>query len=165
MYSHRENLITVADILRQLKGQRCWECAAAPVTGTTLSLNFGTKLSWAPIGNRENIEDYFGEFGIMLEGAAWRILNRDTAIMTSDAKMTEQRASDLAVFCGKLVLEASVDVFTLDLTILFEGELRLDVFCNCFDESLDNYTISHEHSYYSIRARERRLSVFEEKEE
>ena len=135
------------------------------VTGSAMSLNFGNRIPWAAIGNRKNIEDCFGEFGLMIEGAAWRVLRENQAIMTSDTTMTDERAVELGVFEGKSVVAASVCSLTLDLTIEFEMRLRLDVFCNCFDETLCNYTISHGHSYYSARARDRVLLVCEELDE
>lgn len=153
------------EILMKLKGKQCWRCSAMVVTGTAISLNFGNRIPWAAIGNRENIEDVFGEFGLMIEGAAWRVLRENQAVMTSDTIMTDERAVELCVFEGKSVIAASVCSLTLDLTIAFEMGLRLDVFCNCFDETLCNYTISQGHSYYSARARNRVLLVCEELDE
>ena len=75
--------------------------------------------------------------------------------MTSDTAMTEENADQLRIVASLAVTSSSICATTMDLQIGFESDVRLDVFCNCFDNSLDNYTLSYMYMYYSVRCKDR----------
>ena len=75
--------------------------------------------------------------------------------MTSYTAMTEENAAELRIVTNRAITSGSICQSTLDLQITFESDVRLDIFCNCFDESLDNYTLSHMQNYYAVRYSDR----------
>ncbi len=79
--------------------------------------------------------------------------------MTSDTAMTETNATELSVIIGSSVKSISLASNTLDLHVQFDSGVTLDVFCNCFDNELDNYSLSYLQDFYIVRYRERRQVI------
>lgn len=161
----RETLVTpkqgieaMNGILARMKDQQCFSCRATECTGSTLLFDFGEPVSPSSDSKYGDSCEY-GTFALLVEGAAWRILDGRRSMMTSDAKMTEENASELQIFTDRKVTSGLICQSTLDLHIAFDGDIRLDVFCNCFDERLDNYTLIHLDRYYTVRYADRQQIV------
>lgn len=146
--SAAEGLEAISSIVSQIVGEPCWSCAAMEITGSALSFHFGARVPWT--NSRGGKTLFHGTFGLMVEGAAWRVLRGRECVMTSDTKMTEARAGALASATNSTVASASVSEATFDLQITLQSGVRIDVFCNCCDEEIDNYTLSHTDNYYAI---------------
>jgi len=69
----------------------------------------------------------------------------------------------LRLLDGRMVTDARIEKPGLDLTLTFDRTYSLRVFCDQFDESLDNYSVSFIGKYVCVDARSRvRISLSKE---
>jgi hypothetical protein len=160
--SREQAVESINKILERMIGERCWSCVAMEFTGTVVSLDFGDPIPWSSKRQGEPPE-LRGVFGAFIEGAAWRLLLGDVPVMTSATAMTEQRAAEMSVIINSPIKWCSIVPETFDLSITFASGVRLDVFCNCFDESLDNYTLNYMDEYYAVKFKDGQLVVILER--
>lgn len=153
-----EGVVAMSGIIARIHGEKCSSCIAMEFTGSTLSLDFGNRIAVCKTA-RGRTANYVGTCGLFIEGAAWRMLRNREAVMTSDTAMTETNATELSVIIGSSVKSISLASNTLDLHVQFDSGVTLDVFCNCFDNELDNYSLSYLQDFYIVRYRERRQVI------
>jgi hypothetical protein len=134
------------EALSRLVGQRCWSLVAGPGTGSHLAMDFGGKVEReVPLSNPHLTEDqrrYAGEFALFIT-CTWR-LDRDAVITGSDDSNAEGDGmlTGLQQLVDRAVQAVDCDPIAYDLTVHFEDDYRLTVFCDQIDsESADNYTL------------------------
>jgi hypothetical protein len=114
----------LAETLRLLIGKKCWE-ARAGVIDSAFSLDFGEKIPLVDINGRMTM--FQGEL-ILMVWCVWRLDGQVQPIASSDQDK-QKIAEALHVLVGKKVINAHVVAPAWDLQIEFEGDLRLNVFC------------------------------------
>lgn len=154
----RDGVLQLSAILRSMIGKECWSSRAMEFTGSVLAFDIGDRIPWSPIAT-EGAPAEFGVFGIFITGAAWRMLQADAPVMTSDSPMTEGGVDKIAQVTQCRIRSATLSSETLDLQVQFESGATLDVFVNCFDESHNNYSISYGHNYYLIKCLNGRMAI------
>jgi len=158
MDSTRKNRAEMVLALYRLVGKPCWGITGVN-TGTMASLDFGDKIP-RPVRLRNphltpDQQQYAGEIGLFIKEAAWRLDSRASVICGSLSSNHEggPKHTGLSKLLGRRVTRVKVAHPGLDVTIGFEGGLRLQVFCdrtNTTDES-DNYSVHLADRVYSVR--------------
>ena len=153
--------VTAALIL--LEGRPCWSVLAGAGTGPTMHLEFGAKIPRrVPLRDRPQITReqarYEGQLDLLIQ-CAWRLELGDTVLCgsTDDDRNDGAMKIGLRGLEGKTVLALSVEYPVPDLSISFEGDLRLRVFCDQtnIETNDDNYSVRVGDTIHVVGARGR----------
>ena len=146
--------------LRKLEGLECWGVVAGEGTGTRVSLDFGQKISRKGSSNNpllsEVLRHYTGEFSVFIRECAWRLESDQTLCTWKSPNANDgEMIRCLQGLVGRCVTRVSVASPAFDLVIEFSGDLKLSLFCDCFDEKNDgsNYSFHNLNNIYVVRAR------------
>lgn len=152
----------LASIVARLIGSTCWRVSAGGVTGSRFNLDFGEKMKWGTDAKDHGLnvtapESSYGECGVQVGCASWR-LDSDAGPITACTDVAAPRGAmvaGLGVLRDCVVTGAEVTMPGLDLVLTFDEKYVLRVFCDQFDESCDNYSVSFRNTYVSVTARSR----------
>jgi hypothetical protein len=154
-------VLQLATTVAQLNGTTCWKVAAGGATGSRFNLDFGAKLEWSIVPDDPRlgkiVRGVHGEYGLQVGCAAWRLDNEEepitawTDLATPDGPMV----MGLRHLVNCVVTRAEITKPGLDLLLEFDKKYTLRVFCDQFDETLRNYTVSFREKYVCIGSRSR----------
>lgn len=115
-------------LLEALVGKRCLKTTANRVTGVDLLLHFGKWVEYEKQSERLTVTHH-GELTLMVS-CTWRIDGPDGPVIDAfNVHDNEQRKGSHHILEGHVVREVSLRSRSWDLTITFDGELELHVFC------------------------------------
>ena len=146
--------------IQRLIGNRCWRITAGQITGSRMNLDFGDRLK-REVGKDRRIDE-FGLFGLQIGNAQWRVTDQDGRLMATSLDLLDSTAPagiGTAQLKDKLVQSVMMNHRFFDLTIGFEENWELAVFCNDSEEPADNYTFSEFQTYYSVECVDKQLVV------
>lgn len=144
-----------------LEGQVCWSVLAGAGTGSAMHLEFGGKIPRrVPLRDRPHITReqarYEGEFDLFIQ-CAWRLEVGATVLCgsTDDDRNDGDMVIELRGLEEKTVLALSVEHPVPDLSITFEGGLRLKVFCDQtnLETNDENYSVRVGDTIHVVGAR------------
>jgi hypothetical protein len=153
------------DGLALLRDKQCWSILAGAGTGSTMHLEFGAKvLRITPLRPRLGLTleqmRYEGEIDLFVQ-CAWRLERSQTVLCGStDADRNDgPMVQGLKELAGRTVLAAEIERSIPDLTVSFDGGLRLKVFCDQTNlvTNDDNYSLRVGGTIYAVGARGRIL--------
>lgn len=135
------------EVVDDLVGRKCWSVVAG--VGSILSLGFGKKILRAkPLANtqlKDDVRKYDAEFKMMIY-CSWRLSDPGGVLCGwRDSNDNNQVVLDcLSSLEGMNVMAVKLDSLTLDLSILFEKNISLSIFCDQTSDfdSDENYTVS-----------------------
>ncbi|MHB1158395.1 MAG: hypothetical protein ACYC26_16345 [Phycisphaerales bacterium] len=161
MKLNADNLDAYRNSLNRLIGKPCWSIVAGPPCGSHVSMCLGEQiLRSRELSNSHLTNDqrkYDGEFAIFIESAAWR-LDQGAEVITGSTDPNDNNGpmiQGLARIINTRVKEICLSVPGLDLTLLFDNELVLKIFCDQLTEIGDNYSYFDPDSVYAIMCRSR----------
>ncbi len=138
----------IKSITDLLIGLPCWSVIAGKGTGSVISLGFGGRqLRSKPLNNKNLTDDerkYHSDISLMIH-CSWRLSSKNE-ILSSWREALENRElmlTNLKSIRNKKINNIDIDPISLDLKIYFEGNKKLDVFCDETDDSDadDNYNL------------------------
>jgi hypothetical protein len=143
LYSELENA------LHDIVGSRCWSYAANVNTGSCVSFQIGRKvLREKPLRNpriskRERL--YKGEFGFYVS-CSWRLDWKGKVLCGGEDDKSEEGPMMLGLreMLNRRVVSVDIEQPSLDLALVFEGDLVFRIFCDEFEpneDGLDNYVL------------------------
>ena len=147
-------------MIRQLIGNRCWRITAGRITGSRMNLDFGDRIK-TEVGKDRRIDE-FGVFGLQIGNAQWRITDQAGRVMATSLDLLDRSAPagiGITQLRDRLVESVFIHNRFFDLTIVFEGNWELAVFCNDSEEPAENYAFSEIQKYYTVRCIDKRLEV------
>ena len=147
-------------MIRQLIGNRCWRITAGRITGSRMNLDFGDRMK-TEVGKDRRIDEC-GVFGLQIGIAQWRVSDQEGRVHATSLDLLDRSAPagiGIAQLKDRLVRSVIVNNRFFDLTIDFEGNWELAVFCNDSEEPADNYTFSEFEKYYSVECVDKQLVV------
>ena len=132
LYSERENA------LHEIVGSRCWSYAANVNTGSCVSFEIGRKvLREKPLRNpriskRERL--YNGEFGFYVS-CSWRLDWKGKVLCGGEDDKSEEGPMMLGLreMLHRRVVSVDIEQPSLDLALVFEGDLVFRIFCDEFE--------------------------------
>ena len=137
--------MNIATLIRQLEGVECWSVVGGSGPGSVISLGFGEKTAREIPSKNKHLTQverlYDPEFGLIVY-CAWRILCQGSIIGGwRDCGPGTPLRRQLDRLVGLEVRTVDVNPKTYDLSIKFQGDLGMDVFCDItsYDEDDDNY--------------------------
>jgi len=148
----------LAQLIGSLVGALCWGVNASSATGSRFNLDLGERLhrpSDLSQGNVPIAPPDFGEFGIQVGCAAWR-LEDPKGVITG---WTDASAPDGPMYAGlrglqgSILTAAEITLPGVDLLLEFDEQYVLRVFCDQFEDPYENYSISFRDTYYIVKAR------------
>ena len=153
------------DLAESLKGLIAKECSgfyAGPVTGPDIDLHFGRKTTIVVPVSRPSLPEGLklaqGEISLFIE-CAWRLdSEREVICGSTDSNENDgpmQRG--LALIVGRAVKSVKVELPAGDLTVRFDGDIALRVFCDQtnLEEGNDNYSLHVKDRIYIVGPRGR----------
>lgn len=120
-----------ADVVRSLKGKRCWYVSSGAV-GTTFQLALGRRvLRGRPLRNESHPEAYRTHEGEsnLLVWCSWR-LDRGAVVLTSSNDSDENVVRELDRLVGRRIVSVAVVHPAWDLSLRFGDALSLQIFCD-----------------------------------
>jgi hypothetical protein len=155
---HSDPIFQLSEIVSKLIGTTCWQVGAlGSVAGSHFILDFGRKIEWPMINDRysEVLPRYHGEFGLQVGSASWRIDDKVKPITSSDdlSTLNGPMITGLRLLKGCVVTAANITQPGMDLFLDFNNVYSLKIFCDLFDESYDNYSVSFIDTYICITGR------------
>jgi hypothetical protein len=151
-----------AAILSQLVDKECWSVIAGLGTGSTIHLALGERVPRRlPITNQhlsatERANE--GEFDLFIE-SAWRLERAAEVICgsTDDDENEGPMITGLLQLVGKRVLSVDMGTPVPDLTLRFQEELCLKVFCDQTNlrTAGDNYSVRSGETIVAVGVRGR----------
>lgn len=123
-------------VLDRLTGLVIWDVAAAAITESAFSVDAGHRLPVAPVSKYSPTEQ--GEYGLYVK-CAWRLEGEDTTVCTWQDDRSEggRMLNGLRSMVGRRIISARAGPPSWDLTVQFDGGLRLLVFCDISTEDPD----------------------------
>jgi hypothetical protein len=143
-------------ILARMIDQCCWACAGGYFTGSVLSLQLGQRI---PFNHPKARTKEVGEYVIFIQNGHWRICRGTCGIVSSCDLLEGQRVEYLSEIENTVLRSASIAPDTLDLTLQFDDDLRMDIFCNYLSGEVDNYWVGDQHDIYGVLYVDRTLHV------
>jgi hypothetical protein len=153
-----DELITVT---HQFIDQLCWGVAAGEGTGSTVCFNIGRKIPMQkPLSNpylHPDMRIYDSELGIMIE-CAWRLEQGSSVICDSGESNSNEGSmiKGLNNLAGRHIKLLSILPPALDMTIEFEDEYLLKVFCDMTDikkETINYIIFAQDNAVYTVQSR------------
>jgi hypothetical protein len=141
-----------------LKGKPCWSVLAGAGTGSTVHLELGAAVPRrVPLRERPGITPeqarYEGAFDLFIE-CAWRLERAHDVLCGSndDDRNDGPMVSGLGALVGKRVATVEVDAPVPDLSIRFDDQLRLKIFCDQTNlrTHVDNYSLRVGDTIYAV---------------
>lgn len=146
--------------IQRLIGNRCWRITAGRITGSRMNLDFGDRMK-TEVGKDRRIDEC-GVFGLQIGSAQWRVTDQAGRIHATSLDLLDRSAPagiGIAQLKDRLVRSVIVHNRFFDLTIVFEGNWELAVFCNDSEQTADNYTFSEFDKYYVVQCVDNQLVV------
>ncbi len=148
--------------LRGLIGKPCWAFYAGPSTASAVDLHFGKKIPRAiPLLNPHLSEQerfYDGEISLFFE-CAWRLDSEGEVICgsTDSSENDGPMQRGLGLIVGRAVKSVKAELPACDLTVRFDGDIVLKVFCDQtnLEEGYDNYSLHVKDKIYIVGPRGR----------
>lgn len=146
--------------LRQLIGKPYWSFCGGENTGSDIDLGFGRKIPrTVPLLNPYLTEEqkyYDAEIALFIK-CAWRLDSEDEVICGStDSNIVGgPMLTGLSSIVGRAVESVKIERPGFDLTLRFEGELVLRIFCDQtnLEDDYDNYSLHLTDKVYVVGAR------------
>jgi hypothetical protein len=133
---------------RQLLGQVCWAAASGEGTGSVVNFHLGQKIPrQRPIPNphlHKDLQLNKGEFGIMVY-CAWRLEQGSIVICGSGESNSNEGSmiKGLDNLTGRNIKSLSIFPPAFDMTIGFENECVLKVFCDMTNIKKEKNKLHH----------------------
>ena len=163
--------MTIADFVKAIRGRKCVACIGGSGAGSVIGLGIGNRLRRVrPLKNptlSEIDKNNATEFELTVF-CAWRMSREQRVICAWRDASESDTWKQLSAMIGRKIVSAEVHPHFYDLTIVFEGEIVFDVFCDVTtdEEDENNYIFSDDSYVSSVDANfeqakpERRMGVF-----
>jgi hypothetical protein len=151
-----DSLAELELLLPRLVSARCWKVAAPGVAfGSHFTLDFGDKLEWKLTSEQLDLmrSGYYGEYGIQVKCAVWRLEDQQTTITTSadDPSLGGPMIEGLHLLQDRRVTSAQITRPELNLLIEFDETLLLSIFHD-ESEEFESYSVSYRDAHFCVGA-------------
>jgi len=149
--------MSIDSSIKSLKNKLCWAVIAGTNTGSVVKLGFGEKIKRKKALTNPSLtveeKDFTAEMELMV-WCAWRLTDSNKVLCgwRDSNEATGNMITGLSLLRDKTVIDANIEGKACDLTILFEGEILLQLFCdqtNDFDAD-ENYSLFVNNYIYTI---------------